>query len=168
MYWSSKGAFCTERLTVWHRLKTNSCVQPNTVWGTEKVSANSARGLLKCCATVTLTFFFFQFKFLQFKINLVQSAVIAKLESYAYFFLAWLHWSLNILLKPEEQQQKWLELQHNGTIRWTRSVLWLPLPIAPGAPPHCHPCLFDISMKRFKELNQLNSLYFGFVWLIFD
>lgn len=29
-------------------------------------------------------------------------------------------------------------------------------------------CLFDISMKCFKELNHLKTLCFGFAWLIFD
>lgn len=38
----------------------------------------------------------------------------------------------------------------------------------PTAAQSWYHCLFDIFMKSFEELNQLKTLYCGFVWLIFD
>lgn len=68
------------------------------------------RAVNMLCNSITHFFLFFQFKFLQFKINLVQSDAIAELESYGYPFCAWLRWCFNIPLKTEQQKQKLLEL----------------------------------------------------------
>lgn len=87
---------------------------------------------------------FFQFQFLQFKINLGQSAVISKLESYSYYFFAWLHWFLDIPLKPEQQQQKQQELAAVQKPYAEPVGYLLPLPIAPDARPHCRPELVPL------------------------